>query len=264
MRSSYSGRVIEPKISTCTLPRMFMPAPWITRTLGITLSFGSGYCCMFIGAQATQVTQRPRRQNRRGRARHPAHRYGDCGSAVGAASRARARADGDRGALRSRHRGRDGGGRTAVPRVPDLRGRWPTACPEVQRPSGWRGHFHLRPLSPVRHVHVAIHGHCGGDVFAGLITLARACEELAEVEMAVGYERAHAELLGQGERLPIARARTRMPRPSRGKFCEDTQGVCLVPSATSLAGEIERTLCLFLGLFEVVLEAEDLAPPDTE
>src|SRR5713101_3074060 len=42
MRSSYSGRVIGPKMSTCTLPRMFMPAPWITRTLGIVLSVRTG------------------------------------------------------------------------------------------------------------------------------------------------------------------------------------------------------------------------------
>src|SRR5437879_3407991 len=38
MRSSYSGSVIGPKMSTCTLPRIFMPAPWITRTLIIVLS----------------------------------------------------------------------------------------------------------------------------------------------------------------------------------------------------------------------------------
>src|SRR6266850_8076566 len=38
MRSSYSGIVIGPKMSTCTLPRIFMPAPWITRTLVIVLS----------------------------------------------------------------------------------------------------------------------------------------------------------------------------------------------------------------------------------
>src|SRR6266849_1671218 len=42
MRSSYSGSVIGPKMSTCTLPRMFMPAPWITRTLGIVLSVRTG------------------------------------------------------------------------------------------------------------------------------------------------------------------------------------------------------------------------------
>src|SRR5438477_10391107 len=42
MRSSYSGSVIGPKTSTCTLPRMFMPAPWITRTRGIALSVRTG------------------------------------------------------------------------------------------------------------------------------------------------------------------------------------------------------------------------------
>src|SRR2546423_13416280 len=35
IRSSYCGRVIGPKISVCTLPRMFMPAPWMTRIRGI-------------------------------------------------------------------------------------------------------------------------------------------------------------------------------------------------------------------------------------
>src|SRR6185503_10816637 len=35
MRSSYSGSVMGPNTSSWTLPRMFMPAPWMTRTLGI-------------------------------------------------------------------------------------------------------------------------------------------------------------------------------------------------------------------------------------
>src|SRR3981189_413179 len=30
--TSYSGRVRVPNTSVCTLPRMFMPAPWMTRT----------------------------------------------------------------------------------------------------------------------------------------------------------------------------------------------------------------------------------------
>jgi hypothetical protein len=34
-RSSCSGSVIGPKMSSCILPRIFMPAPWITRILGI-------------------------------------------------------------------------------------------------------------------------------------------------------------------------------------------------------------------------------------
>src|SRR5689334_9232764 len=38
MRSSYSGKVIGPKTSTWTLPRMFIPAPWITSTFVIVLA----------------------------------------------------------------------------------------------------------------------------------------------------------------------------------------------------------------------------------
>src|SRR5580700_4708224 len=42
MRSSYCGSVIGPKMSVCTLPRMFMPAPWIIRTFGIDVSPRAG------------------------------------------------------------------------------------------------------------------------------------------------------------------------------------------------------------------------------
>src|SRR5713101_9863856 len=50
MRSSYSGRVIGAKMSTCTWPRIFMPAPWITRTLGIVLSVRTGMVRILRGA----------------------------------------------------------------------------------------------------------------------------------------------------------------------------------------------------------------------
>src|SRR5262245_28295552 len=41
--TSYSGRVSVPKTSVCTLPRMFMPAPWMTRTfIAISLDFELG------------------------------------------------------------------------------------------------------------------------------------------------------------------------------------------------------------------------------
>src|SRR5712692_5837025 len=50
MRSSYSGSVIGPKMSTCALPRIFMPAPWITRTLGIVLSVRTGMVRILRGA----------------------------------------------------------------------------------------------------------------------------------------------------------------------------------------------------------------------
>src|ERR1043166_800744 len=65
MRSSYSGSVIGPKMSTCTLPRMFMPAPWITRTLGIARSVPTGMVGILPakrrGARDASSVQLPRR-----------------------------------------------------------------------------------------------------------------------------------------------------------------------------------------------------------
>src|SRR5258706_7681663 len=55
MRSSYSGSVIGPKMSTCTLPRMFMPAPWITRTLGIALSVGPEWWLFYLTDSAADA-----------------------------------------------------------------------------------------------------------------------------------------------------------------------------------------------------------------
>ncbi len=46
------------------------------------------------------------------------------------------------------------------------------------------------------HVHLAVHRGGGGEVLTGLLALARAPVELAEAEVAVGDERAHAELFG--------------------------------------------------------------------
>ncbi|MNC91438.1 hypothetical protein D3C83_77040 [compost metagenome] len=33
---SYSGSFMGPKTSICAFPRMFIPAPWMTRTFGMT------------------------------------------------------------------------------------------------------------------------------------------------------------------------------------------------------------------------------------
>src|ERR1043166_221018 len=64
MRSSYSGSVIGPKMSTCTFPRMFMPAPRITRTLGIARSAPTGMARILPrtgrGAGGASSVQRPR------------------------------------------------------------------------------------------------------------------------------------------------------------------------------------------------------------
>jgi hypothetical protein len=63
--------------------------------------------------------------------------------------------------------------------------------------------FSLRFLQPVRHAHLAVHRRRGGEVLLGLLSLVRAPVELAEAEMAVGDEGAHAELQGQRERSVI-------------------------------------------------------------
>src|ERR1700722_19419879 len=51
MRSSYSVRVILPKISVWTLPRMFMPAPWMIRTFGMLVSFSNASRTRYRAAQ---------------------------------------------------------------------------------------------------------------------------------------------------------------------------------------------------------------------
>src|SRR5262249_45229740 len=64
-------------------------------------------------------------------------------------------------------------------------------------------HLRLRLLQPVRHPHLAVHRRRGGEVLVCLLTLARAPVELAEAEVAVGDEGAHAARLGQSQRLAI-------------------------------------------------------------
>src|SRR5262245_9234420 len=53
------------------------------------------------------------------------------------------------------------------------------------------------------HVHLAVHRRRDGEVLASLLALACAPGELAEPEMAVGDEGAHAAGLCQGERLAV-------------------------------------------------------------
>ena len=59
-------------------------------------------------------------------------------------------------------------------------------------------HLRLGLLQPEPHVHLAVHRRRGGEVLLGLLALARAPVELAEAEVAVGDEGAHAEFGGKG------------------------------------------------------------------
>src|SRR5262250_3001149 len=64
-------------------------------------------------------------------------------------------------------------------------------------------HLRLRLLQPVRHVHLAVHRCRGGEVLLCFVALARASIELAQAEVAVGDEGAHAARLGEGQRLAV-------------------------------------------------------------
>src|SRR5262249_29799996 len=64
-------------------------------------------------------------------------------------------------------------------------------------------HLRLRPLQVEPHVHVAVHRGCGSEMLLRLLALARAPIELAEAEVAVGDEGAHAAWLGEGQRLAV-------------------------------------------------------------
>src|SRR5215467_3948961 len=61
----------------------------------------------------------------------------------------------------------------------------------------------FRLLQPVRHPHPAVQRRRDGEMILRLLTVARAPIELAEAEMAMGGEGAHAELAGERQRLAV-------------------------------------------------------------
>src|SRR5262245_32213396 len=70
-------------------------------------------------------------------------------------------------------------------------------------PSGRLSHLRLRRLQPICHPHLAVHRRRGGEMLLRLLALARAPGELAEAEVTVGDQRAHAELVGERQRLAV-------------------------------------------------------------
>src|SRR5262245_48478225 len=71
--------------------------------------------------------------------------------------------------------------------------------------SGEPSHLSVRLLKVEAHVHLAVHRRRGGEVLPRLLVLARAPVELAEAEVAVGDERAHAAGFGECECIKIVR-----------------------------------------------------------
>src|SRR5262249_26867557 len=70
-------------------------------------------------------------------------------------------------------------------------------------PSSRPCQLRFRLLQPVRHAHLAVHRRRGGEVLLRLLALVCAPVELAEAEVAVGDEGAHAELFGQTAGAPV-------------------------------------------------------------
>src|SRR5262245_51558470 len=64
-------------------------------------------------------------------------------------------------------------------------------------------HFRLGLLEPEAHIHLAVHRGPDGQALLGLGQLTGAAVELAETDVAVRGERAHVQLLGRGQRLPV-------------------------------------------------------------
>src|SRR5215472_3379075 len=63
--------------------------------------------------------------------------------------------------------------------------------------------FRSRAVQPVRHSHLAVHRRRYSEMLLRLLALARALVDLAEAEVAVGDEGAHAEFAGERERLAV-------------------------------------------------------------
>src|SRR5262245_36119584 len=70
-----------------------------------------------------------------------------------------------------------------------------------------RPHLGLEPIQPDSHAHFAVHRHGGGHMRLSLVWPRRLQQQLAKMEMTVGNERTHAELVGQSQGFPMAALR---------------------------------------------------------
>ena len=97
---------------------------------------------------------------------------------------------------------------------------------------------------PEGHVHGAVQLDGSGQLGAGLLPLARLGVQRAEAEVAVGQERAHAQLLGQGYGLLVGGCGRLDLRGSalRGDLAEEPQGLGLVGPLLGVAGACQGTL----------------------
>ena len=103
----------------------------------------------------------------------------------------------------------------------------------------------------------------GGQLGAGLLPLASGGVQRAKAQVAVGLERAHAELLGEGQGLLVVGFGLRDIR-GVGVGLDDAklvQRVRLVPTFLLLPGQVERLACVLPGLLAASRQTTDLAEP---
>src|SRR5260370_38127180 len=94
----------------------------------------------------------------------------------------------------------------------------------------------LRLLQPEAHVHIAVQRYCGGEVLADLLLLLCTLIELAKAEVAVGDERAHAERVGERQRLAVV-ACSFVGAARRRDVTGEAEGVGLACPCPQAAGE---------------------------
>src|SRR5262249_2270739 len=104
-------------------------------------------------------------------------------------------------------------------------------------------------LQPVRHPHLAVHRRRGGEMLLRLLALARAPVELAEAEVAVGDERAYAELVGERQRLWVVPG-CGFAASGRRDVSDEAEGVGLVSPSPQSAGECQRLAGVAVGLVD--------------
>src|SRR3990170_3138461 len=97
----------------------------------------------------------------------------------------------------------------------------------------------LRLLQPEPHVHLAVHRRRRAEMLLRLLALVRVRVELAEAEVTVGDEGAHAELLGERERVTEVAVSVLRGIAAGGDLTEEPEGPRFVTALTAFAGKAQ-------------------------
>src|SRR5712692_4008411 len=134
--------------------------------------------------------------------------------------------------------------------------------PSVNR-NGLLPHLRLRLVQPEAHVHLAVHRRRRRQMLSGLVRLVGLPEELTQVEVAVGDERTHAEVAGQGQGLAIVAFRRLDSRriATGDDFAEQAETPRLVAALLVALRQGHGLLCTLQSIVEPPLEQVCLTEP---